>query len=127
MGVWGSIFGWKTLFRWDVLGTIVPGIFLAVGVGMLTVDWFPHNLLIAQVSFTIALTLLVIKVVGHAIESEGPRVSRGISALFLSLVFITIWWQSTSSIQRHKTRPINLLPLIRFSENPWVAHFYGCV
>jgi hypothetical protein len=122
MGVWGSIFGWKTLFRWDVLGAIVPGIFLAVGVGMMTVDWFPRNLLIAQVSFTIAIVLFVIKAIGHAIESEGSRVSRILFAFFLPLVSITLWWQAITNIQQHKTSPSSLLPLLGFLENPWVGH-----
>ena len=122
MGVWGSIFGWKNLFRWDVLGAIVPGIFLAVGVGMLTVDWFPGNLLIAQVSLTIAIVLFVTKAIGHAIESEGSRISRSLFAFFLSLVSIAIWWQAITSIQQHKTNPSGLLPSLAFFEKPWIEH-----
>ncbi len=67
MGVWRSIFGWKALFRWDALGAIVPGIFVAVGVGVMSVDWFPYHLLIAQIFFAIGALLCVIKFIGIGI------------------------------------------------------------
>jgi hypothetical protein len=92
MSVWGSVFGWKTLFRWDVLGAVIPGIFLAVGIGILTVDWFPHNLLISQVSLTIAALISVVKFFGQAIESEGGKLSRTAFALTLSAIAILFWW-----------------------------------
>ena len=62
---WRSIFGWETFLRWDVLAAIVLGVFLATGFAMLGVDWFPHNLLISQVGFSVAVLLTVIKTIGQ--------------------------------------------------------------
>lgn len=102
MGVWRSIFGWKALFRWDALGAIVPGIFVAVGVGVMSVDWFPYHLLIAQIFFAIGALLCVIKFIGHAIESEGTRTSRWLFAIILSSIAIALTVWVDYSIQIHK-------------------------
>lgn len=90
VGIWRSIFGWKALFRWDVLGAIVPGLFIAVVFGMLSLDWFPNNLLIAQACLTIAGTLCVVKTIGHAIEHEGSKANRALFAVVLSAAIIGI-------------------------------------
>ncbi len=122
MGIWGSVFGWKTLFRWDVLGVIVPGIFLAAGVGILGVDWFPHSLLIAQLSFTTAFALFLVKIIGHAIESEGSVPSRVGFASFFSLISLVPWFLIVHSIQLHKANPNKLSSLTIFLGQPWVRH-----
>ena len=102
-GIWASIFGWKALFRWDVLGAIVPGIFVAVGFAMLTLDWFPGNLLLGQVCFAVAGLLCVIKTVGHAIEHKGGVFGRVIFAVMLSAIFIGIDSYFVWAVQKHKT------------------------
>jgi hypothetical protein len=78
--------------RWDVLGAIVPGILIAVGFGMLTLDWFPHNLFIGQLFFAIAGLLCVAKTIGHSIEHTGPDSisSRVVFAVLLCAVFIGV-------------------------------------
>jgi Na+-translocating ferredoxin:NAD+ oxidoreductase RnfD subunit len=93
MGVWGNIFGWRALFRWDVLGTVVPGIFVAVGLGVLGVDWFPYHLLLAQTCFSVAALLCLIKVVGYAVESKDTIKSRlafGVT-LGLFVIALAVW------------------------------------
>ena len=102
MGIWRGIFGWKALFRWDALGVIVPGIFIAVGVGVLSVDWFPYHLLIAQICFAVAALLCVIKFVGHAIESEGTLVSRWLFGIMLTSIVIALTIWVDYAIQVHK-------------------------
>jgi hypothetical protein len=93
MGVWGSIFGWRALFRWDALGVVVPGIFVAAGLGMLGVEWFPYHLLLAQICFAVAGLLSLVKIIGHAIESKDTVKSRLIFGVTLGLVFVagTVW------------------------------------
>lgn len=84
--IWASIFGWRALFRWDVLGAIVPGFFIAVGVGILTIDWFPHNLLIGQMCFFVAGLLVLTKTIGHTVENRGSSVlSRIVFLLVISI------------------------------------------
>lgn len=90
MGVWRSIFGWRVLFSWDVLGVIVPGVFIAVGLGVLGIDWFPYHLPISQVCFGIAALLFVVKCVGHAIESTDTLKSRIIFAVLLCALTVTL-------------------------------------
>jgi hypothetical protein len=122
MTVWTSIFGWKAFFRWDVLGSVVPGIFVCVGIGLLTVDWFPHNLLIAQASFTIAFALVVVKILGHAVEAEGSQLSRALFFGVISLVLSAIWWISVRNIQIHKNTLTDFSTLTRFLARSWVQH-----
>jgi len=110
MGIWRSIFGWKALFRWDVLGAIVPGIFIAVGFGMLSLDWFPNNLLIGQVCFAIAGILCVVKTIGHAIEHEGSKANRALFAVVLSAIIIGIDAYTLRVIETHKEPKTPILP-----------------
>ncbi len=100
--VWRSLFGWRALFRWDVIGAIVPGFFLAVGYANLSLDWFPHNLLIAQICFGIGGLLLLIKVVGHFIEVRGEVAARSVVAGLLSALILVIEIPLLVAIQRHK-------------------------
>jgi hypothetical protein len=102
MGIWRSIFGWRALFRWDALGAVVPGIFLAAGLGMLGIDWFPYHLLIAQWCFAVAGFLCLVKIVGHAVEWDDTPKSRWVFGLLLGTVCIggTIW--IVYEIQLHK-------------------------
>jgi hypothetical protein len=93
---------WQPLFRWDFLGVLLPAIPLAGGFAMLTTDWFPHNLLISQACFALTGFLLMVKLVGHAIQHNDSRIARVIFATTFSLVIIAgdSWfiWQ----IQKHK-------------------------
>lgn len=102
MGIWRSIFGWRALFRWDALGAVVPGIFLAGGLGALTIDWFPHHLLIGQICLGIAAFLCIVKIIGHAIESDDTPMSRVIFAGVLCIVTLSIGTWVTITIQKHK-------------------------
>ncbi len=104
VGVWKSIFGWRTLSRWDVQGAIVPGIFLAVGIGMLGVDWFPHNLVISQVCFGIAGALVLLKALVHAIETPGPIASQAFFVLVMFTVTILGSAWIVQTIQVHKDK-----------------------
>lgn len=100
--VWKSIFGWEALFRWDVLAAVVPGIFIAVGLAMLSIDWFPRHLLIAQVCLAIAGVLCVTKILGYAIESTDSIRSRCIFGITLCSIVLggTVW--IIRSIETHK-------------------------
>jgi hypothetical protein len=103
MGIWRSIFGWRSLFRWDALGVVVPGIFMAVGFGVLGVDWLPHHLLIAQVCLGIAASMCIVKFIGHAVESNGAIKSRiSFAVLLPSLTLAGGVWM-IKAIQKHKT------------------------
>jgi hypothetical protein len=104
MGVWRAIFGWQTLLRWDVLGALVPGIFFAVGLAMLGLDWWPHNLFISQVAFTVAGSLGVLKTVAHAIETQGSKVSRFVFVVVVSFVLIASMVWADIVIQKHKSK-----------------------
>ena len=87
-GLWSSIFGWRTLFRWDVLGALVPGVLLACGVGLMGIDWFPHNLLISQMCFGIAGVLCLAKTIGHA--AQHPASTPFHKVLFCILICAAI-------------------------------------
>ena len=110
MDVWRSIFGWKALFRWDALGAVVPGVFLAGGLAMLSIDWFPHHLLISQVCLGIALSLCAVKIIGHAIESNGSIRARIIFASCLNLLMLIMGFWTIGAIQRHKHEVLLLAP-----------------
>ena len=84
---------------------IVPGVFLAIGLGVLGVDWFPHHLLISQVSLGLVGLLCVVKFVGHAIESDGNLAARFVFATICCAVFVMVTSWTESAIQRHKTSP----------------------
>jgi hypothetical protein len=101
-GVWWSIFGWQALFRWDVLGAIVPGIFVAIGLTLLGLDWFWHNLLLSQISFVTAAVLCIIKFIGHAVEAQGSRQSRILFAFVMCLAVVIITTLSLWVIEKHK-------------------------
>lgn len=102
MSIWQSIFGWKTFFRWDVLGAIVPGIFIASGFATLTLDWFPYNVLISQILFVSAATLIVIKIIGHAIEAKDSPLQRALFAVLLSVTVVAVTVFVVVAVQRHK-------------------------
>ena len=122
MGIWRSIFGWDALFKWDVLGVIVPGIFFAGGLGVLGIDWLPHNLLIAQICLGLCIFLVTIKIIRHAVESHGSAKSRFVFAAILSSCVMTLGILVVATIQKHKdekiaassalSTPINPLPKI---------------
>ena len=100
-----GLFGWETFFQWDVFGALVPGVFLAAGLAMLGVDWFPHNLLISQLCLSVAALLAVIKTIGHAVKSSASLVERVIVAAMLASLFICADVYTAISIQRHKEKP----------------------
>jgi hypothetical protein len=100
--IWESIFGLETLFSWTVVGCLVPGIFLAGGFAMLTVDWLPHNLLISQVAFTSGALFFVTKIIAHAKESEGSVPRRTIFALLMSALTLVSCGVFCWNIQKHK-------------------------
>lgn len=119
--VWSSVFGWEGLFRWDVLGAIVPGVFVAVGLTMLGIDWFPHNLLIAQICFGIAACLLLTRISRQAMQSAGSRISRITFAVALSFVVLTFTIWPLRVIQLHK----RLSPQVFFSVDTGGGVFSG--
>jgi Trk-type K+ transport system membrane component len=108
MGIWYSIFGWKALFRWDVLACIVPGGFVAVGLSLLGVDWFPHHLLISQICLGSAAFLCLVKIIGYARESKDTPWSRVIFACVLSFVALSIGIWAIIMIQKHKTETVKV-------------------
>jgi hypothetical protein len=103
--VWRSIFGWKALFRWDVLGAIVPGILIAAGFGMLSLDWFPANNLVGQICFALAGLLCVAKTIGHAVEHTGSKIDRSVFAVIICTVILGIDSLFIWNIEKHK-KPI---------------------
>ncbi len=109
--IWKSIFGWKALFRWDVLGAVVPGIFIAAGLGMIGIDWFPYHLLLSQICFAIAGVLCVVKIIGHAIESKDTVHSRWIFGIVLCAICVVGDRWIISAIQFHK-KLVDLTPSI---------------
>jgi hypothetical protein len=108
MGVWRSIFGWRALFSWGVLGVVVPGVFVAVGLGVLGIEWFPYHLLISQVCFGIATFLCIVKFVGHAVESNGTFESRIVFAVLLCSLTLASGVWIIDAIQKHKTDAVQI-------------------
>ncbi|MHB1959754.1 MAG: hypothetical protein ACYCO5_12055 [Acidobacteriaceae bacterium] len=96
-----------------MLGAIVPGIFIACGIGMLTVEWFPHNLLIAQICFFAAAALCVIKFIGHAIESDGSKRSRFIFAFVLCVIVLVLAIVVVGYVQEHKNPALTGNPAVQ--------------
>ena len=124
MGIWGTAFNTRTLFRWDVFGVLVPSVFLAAGFGMIGVEWFPHNLLISQVCFSVAALLVIIKAILLAFETES---SKGQKVLFLCLVStltIGLLWFSLANIEKHKTHPESLVFILLYLKVPWIHNAY---
>ena len=101
-GLWRSLFGWRHLFRWDVLGSLVPGVFIAVGIGMLSVDWFPHNLLISQTCFSIAALLFIAKTIGHAYTTRGNVLSKIMFCTAICGLVLAVAIFAANAIQSHK-------------------------
>lgn len=126
MGIWRSIFGWRGLFRWDVFGVVVTGLLLASGLGMLGIEWFPHNLSIAQICFVTACIFCLVKFVGHAIESQGSKASRLIFALVVSIALCLLTALIVGGIQQHKNPSLTRNPAIlaacsflTYMRRPW--------
>jgi len=99
--LWG-IFGWRGFFRWDVLGAIIPGVFIAVGLGLLSVDWFPNNLLISQLCLSVAGLLCTAKLIGQAVESSATVRSRVFFAIVVSSMVIGLTFFADLTIEHHK-------------------------
>jgi hypothetical protein len=70
---------------------------------MLTVDWFPHNLLIAQLCLVLATLICAIKVVGIAVESKDSRPSKFFFALVICAILFCIASMALLVIQSHKS------------------------
>jgi len=104
-GVWKSVFGWRALFRWDVLGSIVPGVFLAVAFGVLGIDWFPGHLQIAQLCFGIAAALCVAKFIGQACEARGGIIGRVAFAVLATIVILFLAAKFELNVEEHKNLP----------------------
>jgi hypothetical protein len=103
--LWASIFGWRSLFRWDVLGALVPSVFLACGVGLMGIDWFPHNLLISQVCFGVCGILCVAKTIGHAVQHEGSTTtSKAVFCVLICATILGVDGYIVWSIQSHKNK-----------------------
>jgi hypothetical protein len=103
MGIWQENFSWETLSRWDLLGAVIPGFPVAIGVGMLTVDWFPHNLLISQFCFSAAAAILCIKFIAVAVQAKGQGLfSRIVFAIFISIVLLSSTTAVIAYIEKHK-------------------------
>ncbi|HEY1803452.1 MAG TPA: hypothetical protein VGG45_03130 [Terracidiphilus sp.] len=101
--IWRSLFAWDTIFRWDVLNALVLSFFVAVGLAMLSCDWFPHNLLISQICFSLAGTLAVLAIVHHATTARGVKIgSKLLFCIPLSSVVILIASYAIWAIQSHK-------------------------
>jgi hypothetical protein len=100
--IWASFFGWNALFRWDVLGSVVPGIFVAVGFGVLTMDWFPHNLFFGQVSLAVAGVMALTKTIRHALQHPGSPLTRAVFVLAMCAVIVGIDGYVIWKIQAHK-------------------------
>jgi hypothetical protein len=106
--LWRGVFGWEHLFRWDVLGSLVPGVFLAVGVGMLGVEWFPNNLLISQICFSIGCLMVIAKTVGQARSARNSSLlSRLVFGVVVCGVALTITVTAIWSIESHKRPGVN--------------------
>lgn len=89
--IWASIFGWSVLSRWDVLGTLIFGFFIAVGVSVLSIEWFPHNLLLGQICLGIAGVLAVTKAIVHSIEQRGSSLlQRAVFSLVISASIVGV-------------------------------------
>jgi hypothetical protein len=97
-----GIFGLEALFSWPVVVVLVTGIFLAGGFAMLTVDWFPHNLLISQVAFTSGTLLFITKLIAYAKEIDGSVAGRTIFALLISTLTLVFCGVFCWNIQKHK-------------------------
>jgi hypothetical protein len=103
VGLWRSIFGWHILLRWDVLGSLVPGFFIAAGLAMLAVDWFPSNLLFSQISFAVAAALVITKTLGHAYAHQTSSNSeKAVFALLICGVTVVATTMVELNIQVHK-------------------------
>lgn len=103
--IWLEMFGWRTLFRWDVLSTIVPGVFLAVGLalmGLMGIDWFPHHLLVAQVCVGVASVLCITKFVGQALQHPGDLWVRTVFAAVMCLAVLLLAIPFEVVLQTHK-------------------------
>jgi len=126
MGIW-RVFGWRNLFRWDVFGVVVPGGFLAVGLAMLGIDWFPRHLSIAQ--FFLALTALSIvgKTIGHAVQSDARLPSKIGFSLLICLMVVGIAVYSLNQIQKHKNAVQEFAVFVRSAfieeSNGVLSHF----
>lgn len=105
-GLWRSIFGLDTLLRWDVLGALVPGIFITVGLAMLGVEWFPNNLLVSQLCFSVAALMIIAKTIGHASTTKGTLFSKAVFCAVLCGLTLAVALPTLRSIQSHKVRSL---------------------
>lgn len=99
-----EIFSHKTVFGWSVIGVIVPGVFVAFGGIVLTVDWFPHNLSFAQILFFVAASFVVTKIVLMLIEYEDSLWSKIAFGAVTCGVIIGVTGYAIWQIQIHKNK-----------------------
>jgi hypothetical protein len=99
---------WKRWFGWDVLSVIIPSVFVALAFVMVTLDWIPHNLLIAQWFMAVAAVLLIIKTILVAVEHQGRRSARAAVAIVLVIVWVFV---GAFCIHQFQIRKISLAAL----------------
>ena len=103
MGIWQEHFSWRILSRWDFLGVLIPGFPVAIGVGSLGIDWFPHNLLISQICFGLVGLILWLKFVAVAVQAANQGLfSRITFSIFVTIVLFGSSATTIATIQTHK-------------------------
>lgn len=103
MGIWREHFSWEILSRWDFLGVIIPGFPIAIGLAMLSTDWFPKNLLISQACFGGAAAILSVKFVAISFRAKSQSLlSRVVFSILACIVLITPAYLVIVGVQKHK-------------------------
>ncbi len=99
-GIWRGAFG-----RWDVSVSVLFSIFLGLGLAVLGIGWFPHALLIAQVSFVIAGIVIIVAIIHHVYLAKAESGwSKFFFAVPLSAVTIAACGGAVMAVQAHKPK-----------------------
>jgi acyl carrier protein len=89
----------RDVFRWDIFSVVAFSVCLAIFLTAITVDWFPHNLLIAQLMLAIVVLLTSIKFLLSLARATIP-LRIGICVTVVSMVIGG--WFAIHAIQLHK-------------------------
>jgi hypothetical protein len=99
--VW-LVFG-RSLISRSVIELIIPSLFVPGALTLMGLDWFPHNLLFAQLLFGTSAIILVIRFVQYGVVAEGTGIrGRLLFTLIPSLFFSVVATVLIMSIQERK-------------------------
>jgi hypothetical protein len=110
------MFGWDQLISWNFVSNVALGLCVCIGIGMLSVDRFPNNLLISQIAVSVGTALIIIKLFSSTAMSESSW-TRWLSIGVVTLAMVGTAGWTINTVQGMKTLPLET-PIVSTSKIP---------